>query len=182
MLWQQNWAYYIVRVCFIAHKPNFPLCFSALPRALSDRVILSPDKWSWCYHSCQECWSKLQKQDSGCWKWNFPGSRMTSLSKNLSCLSHGWEYTVRTLPSDTHTHTTDVRLLLILASLWQADSHRGEAAYSLLISTDQRQSMFVWTDKRGVERHTVWISPSHSLSLEKTQGSLFSRNTHSFWR
>lgn len=103
----------------------------------------------------QVFWSKLQKQDPGCKKWNFPWSKMTSLSKNVVSLS------VFKLPLTEYCRNTHYRCEAVFNSCFPLTltSHRGEAGCGRLIFMDQRLSKFVWTDKRGVDRD-MCFSPS----------------------
>lgn len=116
--------------------------------------IVSPDKLSWCCHSCQEWRSKLQKQDSGFKKWNFyVEPKRPHLPKML------FHQGLLTWIGVYCKNSADVRLFFILTLLWLADSRRLEAGCGLTIFMVRRPSRFVCTDKRGVDRD-ICISPS----------------------
>lgn len=112
-------------------------------------------------------------------KRHLPWSKMTSPSKNVVSLC---DFRLLTRPAGecptppTDTLSTDVRLFLILASLWQAEGSQG----GRLVSPERRASVFVWPD--------MCCSPSRGrvyLKQSVTWGNtrLLVQQTHSsVWR
>ena len=96
---------------------------------------------------------------------------MLFLSGTFSWLSHWYKYIVRALPADTNTHRQN-RLhtwgCFFLTYPWETDAHRGRSGCGLLVSTDWRQSRFVWTDKRGVDQDMCFSSSRGCIYLKKS--------------